>query len=432
MPKPWAYQVDGEIGRFTFTTYDRVQAGEIVYDSAHELFPKRGGSEWYKTSGFKDVASIYGAIDLSYRKTGRLLNRVRYQEHGGTPVRTVREQAEAEGTTLLQTIDQKAGAILQQHGFTPEGQCQTSPERYQGHTPVTQPEERIAAAITHCQARLEGEGELSENPMPYEAPEVTVNISIDDVGVKRQKTEREHHEPQTEDAENMSGQTPGDRKRKYAHTTVVHLEFAGQQYLLTGHGITHVLSVVIAFLLNSNLLRYRLQFFTDGYTILHDAIRWCFSWYPNLAILLDWYHLEEKCKLQLSVAMTGKVVRNEALETLLPLLWEGFVDQAIACVNSLDPSHIKHPDALTKLIGYFERNRPHIPCYAVRKELGLRNSSQIGEKMNDLVVSERQKHHGMSWSVSGSGALAALTALARNKESAQWFQEGDLEFQLAA
>jgi hypothetical protein len=431
-PKPWEYQVDGEIGRFTFTTYDRVQEGEIVYDSAQELFPKRGGSEWYKTSGFKDVAYIYGATDLSYRKTGRLLKRVRYQEKGGTPVRTLRGQAEAEGTTLLQQIDHKAASILQHHGFTQEGQCQMSPERYQGYTPVTQPDERIAAAITHCTERLNVKGDLSENPMPYEAPESTVNISIDDVGVKRQKADREPHEQQGDTTERPPGQTPEPRKRKYAHTTVVHLEHNGQRYVLTGHGIKHVLSVVIALLLNSNLLRYRLQFFTDGYTILHDAIRWCFSWYPNLAILLDWYHLEEKCKLQLSLAMTGKVVRNEAIDNLLPLLWAGLVDQAIAYVNSLEPSHIKNPDAITKLIGYFERNRPHIPCYAVRKELGLRNSSQIGEKMNDLVVSERQKHNGMSWSRSGSGALASLTALARNNESAQWFQEGDLTFQLAA
>jgi len=49
-----------------------------------------------------------------------------------------------------------------------------------------------------------------------------------------------------------------------------------------------------------------------------------------------------------------------------------------------------------KLIAYLNRNKSYIPCYAVRKELGLYNSSAIGEKMNDLVVSERQKHNGMN------------------------------------
>ncbi len=193
-----------------------------------------------------------------------------------------------------------------------------------------------------------------------------------------------------------------------------------------------MLSLVIALLLNSDLLHDRLQFFTDGYTILHDAILWCFSWYPTLGIILDWYHLKEKCKIQLSLAMTGRTVRNEALSELCPLLWNGLVDHAITYVKSLPPSQIKNPEAVKKLIGYFERNHGYIPCYAVRKELGLRNSSQIGEKMNDLVVSNRQKHNGMSWSISGSVALASLTVLARNGEYAQWFEEGDIAFTLAA
>lgn len=122
--------------------------------------------------------------------------------------------------------------------------------------------------------------------------------------------------------------------------------------------------------------------------------------------------------MQLSLGMRGRVIRNEVLNELLPLLWYGLVDHAIAFVNTLERSQIKDPEAITRLIGYFERNRAHIPCYAVRKELGLRNSSNIGEKMNDLVVSDRQKHNGMSWSVSGSVSLASLTALARNNEHA--------------
>lgn len=432
MTTPWKYQVDGEVGRFEFATHQILQEGEILYDSAQEIFPGRRCSEWYKTSGFKEIAYIYGAIEESYRKTSRLLNRVRHQLKEGTPSRTVREQAEGEGTKLMQRIDRKAEQILQAHGFREDGVCEGESEAYQGQEPVTLPNDRIATAIAICQERMKVDCDLSENPMPYEVPECAVNISIDDVGVKRQKAEREGHEQQAGEAEGEPEQKPEPQQRKYVHTTVVHIEHESRSYLLSGHGIKHVLSLLIALLLNSHLLRYRLQFFTDGYTILHDAIQWCFSWYPNLVIFLDWYHLEEKCKMQLSLAMTGREVRNEALKELLPLLWAGLIDHAIAFVNSLDRSHIKNPEAIKKLIGYFERNRAYIPCYAVRKELGLRNSSQIGEKMNDLVVSKRQKHNGMSWSVSGSGALASLTALARNNEYALWFEEGDIEFQLAA
>ena len=101
-------------------------------------------------------------------------------------------------------------------------------------------------------------------------------------------------------------------------------------------------------------------------------------------------------------------------------------------LEKIPKDSIKDMGALDKLIAYLKRNKPYIPFYAVRKELGLCNSSAIGEKMNDLVVSERQKHNGMSWSKSGSVSLATITALKRNKESDKWFEEKELDFKLAA
>ncbi len=166
-------------------------------------------------------------------------------------------------------------------------------------------------------------------------------------------------------------------------------------------------------------------------TPLHRAILLVFSWFKNISILLDWYHLEKKCKEELSRAMKGRLFRNHVLNRLTFLLWYGLVDEAIVVLKNVNPDWIKNPEAMAKLIKSFERNRPYIPCYAVRKELGLRNSSNIGEKMNDLVVSDRQKHNGMSWSRSGSVALASLTALIRNNEHEMWFENGDVEFRLA-
>ena len=151
-----------------------------------------------------------------------------------------------------------------------------------------------------------------------------------------------------------------------------------------------------------------------------------------MGIILDWYHLEKKCKEQLSMAMKGRVFRNDVLESLLPLLWQGLTDKAIALLEGIDPCQIKNQAMVVKLVQYLHRNRPYIPCYAVRKELGLRNSSSIGEKMNDLVVSKRQKHNGMSWSKPGSVALASVTALKRNQEARIWFEKGIVEFKLVA
>lgn len=441
LPNDHPYQVDGEIGRFEFVTHQIVVDDTPIYSTAREVFSGLRYWERYLTSGFKDLAYIYGVTEESYQKTHELLNRTRYQQQNGTPSRTLREQAAGEGTRLMQSIDQKAEQILEAHGFRKDGLFKGASTRYQDIAEQHLPDDRVADAIAICQAKMAVPCDLTANPVGYEAPAQTVNITIDDVGPKRQKSTRTCRRqcvaaPRVEpDCEPPHEQPPAPttkNTRKYVRTTVIHCEQGDQSYCITGHGIKYVLSLLVAFLLNNQLFTYRLQFFTDGYTILHDAITWCFSWYPNMGILLDWYHLKEKCKRQLSSAMNGSVIRNETLTELLPLLWYGQVDQAIAYLKNVDASQIKNPEAITQLIGYYERNRMHIPCYAVRKELGLRNSSQIGERMNGLLVSERQKHNGMSWSVSGSTALASLTALARNNEHARWFNEGIIDFKLAA
>ncbi|MFH0926132.1 MAG: hypothetical protein V1872_10995 [bacterium] len=108
------------------------------------------------------------------------------------------------------------------------------------------------------------------------------------------------------------------------------------------------------------------------------------------------------------------------------------VDKAIEYLNNLNSDLIKNKEALERLMGYIKRNRAYIPCYAVRKKLGLRNSSNLGEKSNDLIVADRQKHNGMSWSKNGSVALTTLSALKRNNEHKKWFSENDIEFKLVS
>jgi hypothetical protein len=425
--------VDGEVGRFEFTTHQVYEGDDLVYDTASDVFPQRGRWEWYLTSGFQELAFIYGVTEDSYRKTSRRLNRLRHQaDRDGTPARSLQAQAEREGTRLQHALVQKATHILNAAHVSEQDGVVLIPALSLSSQACSMPQNRVDTAIETCQKSLKGSDDIRGNSLPYEAPELTVNISVADVGVKRQKAERSSSAATPNDQASSETSTQGRKPRKYAHTTVVHIEQQQRTYVLAGHGIAHVFRLVLAFLLSNDLGASHLQFFTDGYGILHDAIRQSFSWCPNLVIVLDWYHLLKKCQLQLSLACVGRDARNTVLKELLPLLWHGLVDQAIAYIQALDGQHIKNPDALTKLVGYLERNRAHIPCYAVRKALGLRNSSQIGEKMNDLLVSDRQKHRGMSWSKTGSVSLAVLAALKRNGEHAQWFDEGDIDFKLAA
>ena len=219
---------------------------------------------------------------------------------------------------------------------------------------------------------------------------------------------------------------------KYVHDTVARVDKDKKKYSLVGAGTKATLRCIIALLLSNSLLGYRFQFFTDGHTTLNDTIRGCFKWYSNIGIILDWFHLVKKCKQLLSMALKGRLIRNDVLREVMPLLWHGFTDQAIEILEQVEPKKIKDDENRLKLTSYLERNKDMIPSYALRKQLGLKNSSAIGEKMNDLLVSSRQKHNGMSWSQKGSLALAALTAVKRNSETESWLEQRKLRLKLVA
>ncbi len=410
--------MDGEVGRFEFATHSVLHGDELKYNTAMDLFAELKGKEFYRTIGFKEIAMIYGDTEKSYRKTAKLINRIRYQVEEGTPYRTLQENTEKEGSNLINYIQEKTKRILIENGFAEDGVCHGNNAAY-ANKPVTISQERIIEAAKKCLDSDIGDETLS-NPVCYEDPENTVNISIDDVNVKKQEETRQ------------KGGNPEETKRKYVHNTVVHVSKGDRSYTLNGYGIKTVLCFLIAFIFNNNLIGDRLQFFTDGHRILNETILKCFNWFNNIGIVLDWFHLVKKCKEQLSMAMKGRVVRNEVLEQLLPLLWHGLTDKAIALIEETDRCQIKNQAVMEKLVEYLHRNKPYIPCYAIRKQLGLRNSSNIGEKMNDLIVSDRQKHNGMSWSKPGSVALASVTALKRNKETKKWFEKRELEFKMAA
>ena len=76
-----------------------------------------------------------------------------------------------------------------------------------------------------------------------------------------------------------------------------------------------------------------------------------------------------------------------------------------------------------------------IACYRLRAAYGLRSSSNSVEsnsveKVNDLLVSRRQKHNGTSWTRFGSTGLALVTALVLNSHLDQWVLSRKVSFEL--
>ena len=99
-------------------------------------------------------------------------------------------------------------------------------------------------------------------------------------------------------------------------------------------------------------------------------------------------HVEE-------IAAKSKEEKKRTLEKLLRILWAGNVTEAVLYLRNLNPSLLRASHRVTDLTGYLEKHREHIPSYALRAELGLRNSSNRVEKENDLVVAQRKS--GTVW-----------------------------------
>jgi hypothetical protein len=436
---PTAYRVDGEIGRLTFCCHQVVREGTVVFDASREVFPALTGKQWYRTVGFKELAIVHGALHGSYRQTTQLLNRLRHQPKA-TPLRTLQDAVEAEGVAASRALEQEARRLVRQEGF--DDQTLTPCPARTASEPV-----HLAPAVVEGALRQLAPDEttlsaMQNNPVKYEDPSVAVNVSIDDVLAKKQKEHRERRgraasEPPEAAAKNerrtaAQRQTMSEDDHKRVHTTVAHVQTRQGQRVFASASVLTTCLFVLAFLVSNKRLRATWIFFVDGQRSLQDLLLQVFAWQGTVQLILDWYHVVKKCKEKLSLGLNHRHARNDAVKRVLRPLWYGDVDAAITLLRELDPKHIKAAKAIDELIGYLQRNRSNIPCYAVRRHLGLRTSSNRVEKANDVVVAARQKHKGMSWSLSGSSALATLQTMVCNDNHGQWLDKRMVDFRLAA
>ena len=130
-------------------------------------------------------------------------------------------------------------------------------------------------------------------------------------------------------------------------------------------------------------------------------------------VILDWYHLEKRVYEHLSMAVHGSAEREALEQRVLGSLWHGDTDAALEILDAVKP---RNASALTKLVTYLDKHRAEIIDYATRKSCGKRIGSGRIEKAVDQVVGMRQKKKAMSWSRSGSHALAVLKVAELNGE----------------
>lgn len=367
---------------------------------------------------FLEAASCV-CTKTSYRDAADILNRFLGRNDMNTiKLRTLSDSICRIGAEISEKLSDVTAYILSMYGFDRESGLPlddaalseniTAAATSQGAKPGRPEINEIIAAVNDSR----------EEKIPFSAaeikiesvPEECVYISIDDIGVKHQKDSRKEGSV---------------RDYKYVENTVAHIQYGDESYILTGIGMRNVFKSVLAFLLVNNLLSRELIFLTDGAQDLRSHIQSVFQFHPY-TVILDWFHLKKRCQEWLSMAIRGKDRRNAILEKVLRYLWAGNVAGASEYLSSLDSADIKNRKWLNDLLGYFEKKGDAITCYALRAKLGLRNSSNPVEKANDLIVAGRQKHNGMAWSPSGSGALAALQMIYLNHQSDLWFHKKEL------
>ena len=144
---------------------------------------------------------------------------------------------------------------------------------------------------------------------------------------------------------------------------------------------------------------------SDGARSIKKEVQAIFG--TQVTHFLDWYHVEAKVHQLLSQIAPNKAVKAATTQVLLDALWHGQTAQAGVALQAVTPKNAaKHAE----LLGYLEKNEAYIIDYEKRQQAGKVIGSGRMEKQNDVVVAQRQKRKGMSWSKQGSLSLAMVTA----------------------
>ena len=269
--------------------------------------------------------------------------------------------------------------------------------------------------------------------------EWTVYISIDAVYVDKQS------------GNHIKGGKPEmkDKTNKISHWNIS-VEFDGLRYSITAKTLHGAFQQLFAFLISNDLMNRYFVFFADGEQTIIDTVKECFADFDKMRIL-DWFHITEKLKQRLSSAIVHEMVEDprsvaKAENTgkksdikrcaksvlyerkLKSILWVGNVAEATSYLRNIDPKDIKNQTAIEKLIDYLNRKKEWITCYAIRRRLGLRNSSNGSEGDNQTIVAKRQKDNLMSWSEMGSYAASNVNIVYINEEDETWYREGKVTF----
>ena len=236
-------------------------------------------------------------------------------------------------------MNQHSEAVLKEAGFDPETGVFTgeSAQEYSEESSAFEDENTVLSAIEKWNAsQTETDRKLSFVQVPkFETYKDSVYISIDDIGVRKQK---KHRNPEYQ------------KSRVYVQNTVAVIDTQKGMHILTNVGQRRTACNILAHLIENQMLSHKhLIFLTDGAKDIRRNIEEIFS-FRRYTIILDWYHLKKRCQEYLSMSIKGgKEKRNVILQVLLQSLWNGNVDGAISYLRSLSDTILRTPNRIEDL-----------------------------------------------------------------------------------
>jgi hypothetical protein len=198
---------------------------------------------------------------------------------------------------------------------------------------------------------------------------------------------------------------------------------AGYRYV-SGTGLAflqHVLSLVRlavgaqrSFLLIADGARWIRTFFTEMLTGI-----------ANRQMILDWYHLHQKCRTFCRQICPDPPDRAPLLRRLSRRLWHGNVPSALRLLRRYR-SRAHDTNAVDSLVTCLQARQAWIPNYRQRRIEQRYIGSGQAEKANDLLVARRQKVGGRQWSLLSSDSLAALRTLQLNDSWDRYWEQHEV------
>lgn len=439
--------------------------------------------EIVRSASFRNLLLKASANSQSFAKGLELLNEALFRIENPIALMTLNDIISREGAYINQAEEKLAEEILGNFGF--DSDCKlVDPSRLPeilGDQPPAEALKRSELSKALQDALVLEDGMCVRNDIfcrpaseSLEVLEDSVLVCVDGVLTKQQKEHRKT--PANEDGSTVgdlaragrSSSWPKHEKKSCAgsankedkrflsnYCAYIHVPNKGTICLVAAD-LGALYKKILACLLYGGLLKGRkLVFIADGAKDLNDHTKSVFSFVDH-KLILDWHHLAKKIYSCLSSGAAGTAkAKEEFCQRIKDCLWIGDLWSARLllkqCLNYPSNEELaqmpenereilqhqlkgilkcKNPKAIEKALTYLDNKSNMIACYRLRAAYGLRNSSNSVEKVNDLLVSRRQKHNGTSWTRFGSTGLALVTALVLNGHLDQWVLSRKVSFEL--